>query len=256
MKKIDTKELIEFIISAGKRLVEKSGHIDEIGIKKQYLTEEDLRIEREIKKIVGRMPGKHKFYAEEENDNFTGGESVWIVDPISGTKFFMEGKPNYAIVVSHMTNGEVDFAVVYNPAVDRLYLANNLGVTVNGKELKPSKSNGKKIIYATYYDWHDEKLEKKLKEKYEVFPSQGSYAINLCLVAEGIFDGVVILANDAFPSFAGCFIANKLGLTATNILGNKDILTTDRVFICGNNENYDNLLQTTRASLDLNGMKK
>lgn len=202
------------------------------------------------------MPGNHGFYAEEENDIFIDGDSVWICDPISGTKFFIEGKPNYAIVVSHMTKGKVDFAVVYNPSADKLYIADSEEVTVNGNKLYPPKQNTDRIIYATYYDWHDEKLEKKLKEKYEVFPSQGSYAINLCLVAEGVFDGSVILANDAFPSFAGCFIASKLALTATNIYGKQDISVTDRVFICGKSEIYTNLLQITRRELDLNYEKR
>ena len=79
-----------------------------------------------------------------------------------------------------------------------------------------------------------------------MYPSQGSFAINYCLVSEGLFDGVVSLTKDAFPEFAGCFIANQAGVKATNIQGNKDIAPDDRVFICGNEENYEELLRLTR----------
>ncbi len=85
------QELIEFMIVSGKRLLKEQGTLPDIGVKKQYLTEEDICIERGIKDIVCKMSGKQEFFAEEENDNFVNGNSVWIVDPISGTKIFIGG---------------------------------------------------------------------------------------------------------------------------------------------------------------------
>lgn len=245
------KELIEYIVSVGKDLADKSGKIEDIGVKKQYLTEEDIRIERGIKEIITRMPGSNQFYSEEENYNFVEAESIWIADPISGTKLFIEGTGNYAIVVSHLEKGKVDFAIVYNPTADKLYIANkNEGVLLNNQKITLSSSSKKKIIYAPSYGWKDiekaEELRTILEQEYEVYPSQGSFAINYCLVAEGLFDGVVSLTKDAFPEFAGLFIANELGLTATNINESKDISQNDRVFICGKQNNYKHLLELTK----------
>ena len=42
-------EIIEFIVQEGKRSAKRAGNIDDIGITKRYLTEEDLNIERGIK---------------------------------------------------------------------------------------------------------------------------------------------------------------------------------------------------------------
>ncbi|MCL2569595.1 MAG: hypothetical protein FWE16_00130 [Firmicutes bacterium] len=210
-------ELIQFIISAGNDLANKSGKVEDIGVKKQWLTEEDLRIEREIKRIVTR--DGDSFFAEEENDNFIDDGSVWVVDPISGTKLFIEGKPNFAIVASHLKNGKVDFAVVNNPTAQKLYLAEaQQGVSINGKPLEAPNNNddtGRIIFHAsTQGSWNSgqiDELRKQLSEKYQVFPSQGSCAYNYCLVVQGEFDGVVSLTKDSFPEFAGCFIANMTG---------------------------------------------
>ena len=97
------------------------------------------------------------------------------------------------------------------------------------------------------------KLEQRLKEYYEVFPSQGSFAINYCFATEGQFAGVVSLTKDAFPEFAGLFIANEAGLNATNIKGEKDISPNDRVFVCGDEEDYDKLIQIVKEELNLEG---
>lgn len=249
MDKSDTAELIDYIVAAGKQLIGEAGNIKDIGIKKQYLTEEDIKIERKIKEIINKIPGTHQFFAEEENANFINAESIWIADPISGTKLFIEGKKHYAIVVSHVMRGGADFAVVYDPSADKLYEAYK-GEGVFIKDKKSPNSNRKKIIYAPSYAWKNpeqaERLRKKLEQECDVYPSQGSFAINYCLAAEGLFDGVVSLTKDAFPEFAGCFIANEAGVTATNIRGDKDISPNDRVFVCGNEYNYERLIELTR----------
>jgi len=254
MKKRDADELIEFIVQAGKGLVDRQGHISDIGVTKRFLTEEDIRIERRLKEIVGRLPETSNFFAEEENNNFADAPSIWIADPISGTRRFIDGTGNYAIVISHMASGAVDFAAVYNPTVDKLYEAwKDEGAYVNGKRLICANQGKEKIIFAAAGTWNASdapaKLREILEEKYMVFPSQGSFAYNYCLVAEGAFDGAITLTHDSFPDFAGCFIANQAGLTATNIRGEKDINQNDRAFVYGNNNTYDGLLKIARENL-------
>jgi len=145
--------LIEYIIESGKRIVLRSGNIKDIGVVKQYLTEEDIRIERGIKEIVSKISIETTFYAEEEHDNFIDYESVWVCDPISGTKLFIQGLPNYAIVASHLTNGIVDFAVVYNPSTDDLYTADNeTGAFLNGIKLNVLDKDSRKIIFAPVHN--------------------------------------------------------------------------------------------------------
>ena len=86
--------ITEYILSSGKRLLTKAGTIQDIGIAKQYLTEEDLAIERGFKEIVEGEG--HALYAEEENADFLKRDDVWVMDPISMTSSFIKGLGHYS----------------------------------------------------------------------------------------------------------------------------------------------------------------
>lgn len=253
MEIAEIQKLVTFIIDSGKEILQKQGTIKDIGVKKKYLTKEDIKIERGIKKIIEGFVGDHQFFSEEENDTFVEGKSVWIADPISGTKLFLEGKPHYAIVVAHMSEGIVDFAIVYDPIDDALYQSDITGTFLNGNPLKTINGDiGKKVIFAPSYGWLDtdkrDQLKDSLEKQYQVFPSQGSMTLNYCLVAKGDFDGVVSLTKDAFPEFAGLFIANQSGAIATNIRKKSAIHPNDRVFVSAKNDLlYEELLEKTHS---------
>lgn len=246
--------LINYILEAGKRLVKKAGAIEDIGTKKQFLTEEDIRIERDIKRIVSKYSTKSTFFAEEENSEFINEESIWVVDPVSGTKLFIDGKPNYAIVASHLNKGRVDFAVVHNPSNDDLYIADSkMGAFLNGRKLTKENNSNKKVVFAVSLQCKEDSrvidsIEADLASKFKVMPKAGSFAIHYCMVAEGEIGGVVSLTKDAFPEFAGCFIANQSGYTATNIAGSKDLEPGDREFVCAGGC-YHNLINILRRYL-------
>ena len=115
------QQAIDFVLESGKRIVIKAGQIQDIGILKQYVTDEDLFIERSFKDLVSKFG--HTLYAEEENFNYKNSQDIWVMDPISGTKTFIKGLAHYAIVASHLHNSENVFSVVYDPSVNELFVA-------------------------------------------------------------------------------------------------------------------------------------
>ncbi len=48
---------------------------------------------------------------------------VWIVDPLDGTREFLQGVPEYAVSIALAHNGRVVLGVVYNPATDDMFAA-------------------------------------------------------------------------------------------------------------------------------------
>ena len=48
---------------------------------------------------------------------------MWIVDPIDGTKEFIEGVPQFAISIGFVVDGRPKVAVVFNPAKEEFYKA-------------------------------------------------------------------------------------------------------------------------------------
>ena len=63
-------------------------------------------------------------------------ERLWIVDPIDGTREFVESIPEYAVSVALVEAGEPVVGVIFNPAADQLFAAVKGGGTfLNGKRV-------------------------------------------------------------------------------------------------------------------------
>lgn len=229
--------IIECILSSGRRLTERTGKIADIGITKKDLTEEDIRIERDLKAIIEPLGEAHSVFAEEENDNYAATDHVWVIDPISGTSTFINGLPHYGIVLTHIYKGESQFAVVYDPSVNELFTAyRGEGAFLNGEKIEVRTQPSNKVILAISSAWHDPEKAEKTKELlsgYDLTDSLGSMAVNYCQVACGRYDGLVSMTKDAFPDFAGCLIVNEAGGKATNFEGDINIRPSDRTFIAG-----------------------
>ncbi|MFH1770215.1 MAG: inositol monophosphatase [archaeon] len=244
-------EIVEFMLSSGKRLVEKAGSIKNLKLKDNevteddYVTEEDIRIERGFKEIVLKYNPNHEFYAEEEHDNFPDADNVWVSDPISGTNRFVEGDSRYSIVIAHLNKGIIQFGAVYAPALNELYTAyRGEGAFLNGKKI--SVSQGKKtIIFRKSHGWMDEESQNKSIDdlaEYDLSSSfKGSFAISLCHAATGKYDGIVLLCKDTFPIYAGAIILDEAGGIFTNNKGDISFSYRDRVFVGGNKEFHKEL---------------
>jgi myo-inositol-1(or 4)-monophosphatase len=230
--------LVGCIVGSGMRIRERSGNIADIGKLKPYLTEEDVRIENELKNIVLELGPDHSFYAEEENDVFSTTSHVWPADPISATKTFLAGRPHYAITVAHLFEGQALFAVVFDPTEGpdgELYIARrDKGATRNGQPLLvPEYTDGPVILRVPPKYTKDEKQEANRRLAAFRPKNDNDYSVGLihCLVAKGEFSGYVSIAKDSFPHFAGALILNEAGGIATNGYGSEDLSHNDRLFI-------------------------
>ena len=57
---------------------------------------------------------------------------VWIVDPLDGTREFLEGAPQWTISIGLAEDGEAVAGGIYNPTTDEMFLgARGVGVTLN-----------------------------------------------------------------------------------------------------------------------------
>ncbi len=63
-------------------------------------------------------------------------ETVWIVDPIDGTREFLQRIPEYVVSIALVRQGEPVVGVIFNPARDELYAAvRGGGAFLNGKRV-------------------------------------------------------------------------------------------------------------------------
>ena len=99
------------------------------------VTRADLEANTCIHALVsGAFPGDG-WLSEETADSTErlARRRVWVVDPLDGTKEFIQHIPEFCVCIALVEDGRPVVAVEYNPAADRLYTAvRGQGTAVNG----------------------------------------------------------------------------------------------------------------------------
>lgn len=243
-------KIIRLTKKNGEILKKKAGNTADIGITKKYLTELDLKIEKDFANLIEKLPGNHKVYSEELNDVFQNSENIWVIDPISGTHNFINGFPHYSIVVSRIFKGQVIFALVYDPAFDELFVAEkNKGATLNDRRVTVNKKQVDTIILYEYSSafWSHQKgldLMSELTSLGKVKKSFGSMGIHYSYVACGRAGAAVTFNKDTFPEFAGKLLVEEAGGKSSDFKG-QEITHTTKGVIFSNNTLHQSILKIT-----------
>jgi histidinol-phosphatase len=114
----------------------------EIRIKadKSPVTEADVRCEMAIREIIEARFPAHGFYGEETGMHRQDAESLWIVDPIDGTKAFVREYPMFSTQIALMRAGEIVLGVSSAPIYGEVaYAERGRGAFLNGKPIAVSQ---------------------------------------------------------------------------------------------------------------------
>ncbi|MXX40281.1 MAG: 3'(2'),5'-bisphosphate nucleotidase CysQ [Gemmatimonadetes bacterium] len=102
------------------------------------LTAADLQADAYLKKALRDLRPDCGWLSEETVDDRQrlAKEAVWIVDPIDGTREFVEGIPEYVVAVALVEGGAPTLAVIYNPAQEQIFAAvSGSGTFHNGQRV-------------------------------------------------------------------------------------------------------------------------
>jgi histidinol-phosphatase len=105
---------------------------------KSPVTEADVRAEEAIRAVIAaRFPG-HAFHGEETGRSGDS-ESLWLVDPIDGTKAFVREYPMFSTQIALMRGGELVLGVSSAPLYGEIAWAERgSGAFLNGRPLAVS----------------------------------------------------------------------------------------------------------------------
>lgn len=115
---------------------------------------------------------------------------VWIVDPLDGTREFVEGIPEWCISVGLVEDGEPVAGGILSPPTGQLVLGSmEDGVTLNGR---PIRMTGRttltgSVVLASRSEWKRGEWERFSEAPFRVEPC-GSVAFKLAQVAAGLAD--------------------------------------------------------------------
>jgi len=137
----DYKLAIEASIEAGKIIMKY--YLNEYEIKeKSYqnpVTTADREADFYLKSVLTKARPNYGWLSEETADtsNRLDKEMVWIVDPLDGTKEFIEGIPHFVVSVALVKNGEPIIGVLHNPVTKDIFHA----IKGNGTYLNDNAHN-------------------------------------------------------------------------------------------------------------------
>jgi myo-inositol-1(or 4)-monophosphatase len=227
------------------------------------VTTADLAANARIRDIVLSTFPNDAWLSEEDKDSSRRLESsrVWVVDPIDGTKEFIEGVPEFAVSIALVVDGHPTVGVVYNPAEEKFYS----GAAGQGASL-----NGRPIRVGARDDIHGALLlvsRSEPRQKFQVFVdrckirSVGSIANRLAQVAGGNGDGTLTFRTiHEWDICAGMLLVEAAGGKVVDGAGNKPVFnrpeTRHRGVVAANRPLADDLQTLWAAAMGENGGPK
>jgi histidinol-phosphatase len=103
------------------------------------VTEADVRAEETIRAILSERFPSYGFYGEETGKHSMGAESLWLVDPIDGTKSFVRECPFFSTQIALMRAGRLVLGVSSAPAYGEVAWAEQgAGAHLNDRPIRVS----------------------------------------------------------------------------------------------------------------------
>ncbi|KAA2236244.1 inositol monophosphatase family protein [Salinarimonas soli] len=109
------------------------------------VTEADVQVDAFLKVRLSRALPDAGWLSEETADHpgRLDRRLVWIVDPIDGTRAFLNGHQDWSVAIGLLLDGEPVLGVVYGPALNAYYEAvAGEGATLNGQPISVSPREG------------------------------------------------------------------------------------------------------------------
>lgn len=188
------------------------------------VTEADLAVNDFLKTRLMSARPDYGWLSEETPDDPArlSHETVFIVDPIDGTRAFIAGEDNFAISIAIARQNRAVAGAVLLPAKGRLYMAEQGGpALLDGAAIRAStrsELSGAEIL-ATRANMTPDQWPGGLPDLQRSFRT--SLAYRLCLVAQGRFDGMLTFRQTwEWDIAAGALICQCAGAAVTDRRGN------------------------------------
>jgi len=180
-----------------------------------------------LKEITPSVP----IVSEEDAErvDISNSDYFWIVDPLDGTRGFIEGNPDYTVNIALIKNGKSILGVVYAPVLGELYAGHGPGTATRFLEAtgveKPiqvrlPKASGMTVVVSNFKG--PTPKQDKLLEEFKVAKLiRRASSIKFCMVASGKADFYLCLkAINEWDTAAGEAVAWSAGAITSDMDGN------------------------------------
>jgi myo-inositol-1(or 4)-monophosphatase len=225
--------------------------------KSSPVTEADIEADHFLRHRLGAIEGRFGWLSEETADSPERLSRRWlfVVDPIDGTRAFLDGDPRWCVSIAVIADGKPVIAVVHAPSLNLTYEAVAEGFArLNGARIETSAgippSNARVAGPRFILD--------ALAGEGGIVPvgKIPSLALRLCNVADGTLDAALASrdAND-WDIAAAHLIVERAGGKLANFEGevpsyNRATILHDRL-LAAPTASFDPMLARTRTALGL-----
>jgi myo-inositol-1(or 4)-monophosphatase len=161
------------------------------------VSEADIAVDNLLRARLAAVDSTFAWLSEESVDDPArlAARYVWIVDPIDGTRAYLEGLPDWAVSAALVENGRPIVACLYAPVTAEFFMARaNAGATLNNVTI--AATTGAELAQARIA------APRKLLEQiagvappFTVMPRVRSLALRLARVAQGALDIAIAGGN-------------------------------------------------------------
>ena len=209
-----------------------------------FVTEVDRAAEAAIIEVIKTAYPDHAILAEESGqswaDGETASENVWVIDPLDGTTNFAHGHFFFAVSIGLAHRGKPVLGVVHAPALGVTWAgADGLGATRAGAPCRTSTAASlEDAVVGTGFPYdRGTSEENNLREASHIIPKVrgirrcGAAALDVCLVADGTYDGYWEQKVSPWDVCAGLAIALAAGAKVSDYEGNDADARTSRLVV-------------------------
>ena len=185
------------------------------------VTDADIAVNDYLVKTLQPARPEYGWLSEETQDDASRHERrrSFVVDPIDGTRAFIDRTPNFTVSVAIIEDGKPIAVAVYNPLLDELYTAaRGHGAQMNGETISTSNAAQIENIRMVGYP---RKFRRLGWPKMNVSVIN-SMAYRMVLVASGARDATVAFTPKSdWDLAAASLIAEEAGAIATDLHGQR-----------------------------------
>jgi myo-inositol-1(or 4)-monophosphatase len=216
-----------------------------------FVTDVDKIVEETLIHHLRKSYPDHSFLGEEGGSvDGKDTDTVWILDPIDGTRNFVLGLPHFCISMACVQRGKLQHAVIVDPIKgDEFTASKGGGAQVNGNRMRigtRAKLEGGVIsLSAASTLRHQEQqaaLHQRLLGVAGAVRITGSTALDMAYVASGRLDAGWTHGAKSWDTAAGILLVQEAGGLVSDLSGNPDCLNSDTL-VYSNSKCFKNLLK-------------
>lgn len=243
---------------AGQLILRSLNRSDDIQVHEKkpndFVTEMDRRIEDLLIDHI-RKVHPHDAILTEERGVINPGKSnrEWIIDPLDGTRNYIQRIPHYCISVALRVGGVIQEGAVYDPIKEELFTAKRgSGARLNSHRIRVKNAQFLKdsIIGFGFPFRHSDAARDIFFKQWQALAPQcadmrrtGSAALDLAYVAAGRFDGFFEYGLEIWDIAAGALLVQEAGGLVGDFCGSDAYLESGDI-VAANPKIFKALMQS------------